>query len=204
MNSWFKGILAAGWIGGAAFGLSTTAFGGPVLFVSIGQVDRAPLGWVEFCHNSPRDCATRGPLRDVTLTSQSWNELVRVNKTVNARIRPMTDLEHFGVIEKWSFPDDGYGDCEDYVLLKRKILMDMGWPSGALLVTVVRDQKGDGHAVLTVKTDRGDLILDNQNEEIVQWSDANYRFVKRQSQTNPNVWVSLGDPRPNVATATSN
>lgn len=201
MNSWFKGILAAGWIGGAAFGLSTTAFGGPVLFVSIGQVDRAPLGWVEFCHNSPRDCATRGPLRDVTLTSQSWNELVRVNKTVNARIRPMTDLEHFGVIEKWSFPDDGYGDCEDYVLLKRKILMDMGWPSGALLVTVVRDQKGDGHAVLTVKTDRGDLILDNQNEEIVQWSDANYRFVKRQSQTDPNVWVSLGDPRP-MATAT--
>jgi predicted transglutaminase-like cysteine proteinase len=203
MNSLLKGMVAAGCIAGALV-TSNIASGGPVLFVSIGQVDRSPLGWVEFCADSPRDCRAKGPLRDVTLTQQAWNELVRVNKAVNGRIQPMTDLEHFGVVERWSLPDDGYGDCEDYVLLKRKILMEMGWPSGALLITIVRDQKGEGHAVLTVKTDKGDLILDNQNEAIVQWSAANYRFVKRQSQDDPNVWVSLGDPRPNVATATSN
>jgi predicted transglutaminase-like cysteine proteinase len=39
-------------------------------------------------------------------------------------------------------------DCEDYVLLKRRMLMQAGWPREALLVTVVRDKKGDGHAVL--------------------------------------------------------
>ena len=61
---------------------------------------------------------------------------------------------------------------------------------------MVRDKHGDGHAVLTVKTDKGELILDNQNEDILLWSETGYRFVKRQSQTDPNVWVSLGDPRP--------
>jgi predicted transglutaminase-like cysteine proteinase len=115
----------------------------------------------------------------------------------------MTDLDHYGVVEKWTYPDDGYGDCEDYVLLKRRMLMQAGWPREALLITVVRDKKGDGHAVLTVKTDRGEFILDNQNEAIVLWHETGYRFVKRQSQSNPNVWISLGDLRPAAATATS-
>jgi predicted transglutaminase-like cysteine proteinase len=115
----------------------------------------------------------------------------------------MTDLDHYGVVEKWAYPDDGYGDCEDYVLLKRRLLVDAGWPRQALLITVVRDLKGDGHAVLTVKTDRGEFILDNQQADILLWSDTSYRYVKRQSQSDPNVWVSLGDPRPATATATS-
>ena len=53
------------------------------------------------------------------------------------------------------------GDCEDYVLLKRKMLMQAGWPRQALLITVVRDEQGDGHAVLTVKTDKGDIACEH-------------------------------------------
>jgi predicted transglutaminase-like cysteine proteinase len=100
-------------------------------------------------------------------------------------------------------PTDGYGDCEDYVLLKRKMLIDAGWPREALLITVVRDKKGEGHAVLTVKTDKGEFILDNQNESVVAWTETGYRFVKRQSQSDPNEWVSLGDSRPAIATASA-
>jgi predicted transglutaminase-like cysteine proteinase len=128
---------------------------------------------------------------------------VRVNEWVNETIKPLTDLEHWGVAERWSYPDDGYGDCEDYVLLKRRMLIQAGWPREALLVTVVRDQKQRGHAVLTVTTDEGDYVLDNQTQDILLWSDTGYRFVKRQSQSNPNVWVSLDDSRPAIATATS-
>ena len=106
-------------------------------------------------------------------------------------------------VERWSYPDDGYGDCEDYVLLKRRMLIQSGWPHEVLLVTVVRDKEGDGHAVLTVTTDKGDYVLDNQTEKILLWSETGYRFVKRQSQSNRNVWVSLDDLRPTVATATS-
>jgi predicted transglutaminase-like cysteine proteinase len=82
-------------------------------------------------------------------------------------------------------------------------LLEAGWPREALLITVVRDKKGDGHAVLTVKTDKGDFILDNQEDQILLWSDTGYRFVKRQSQSDPNIWVALGDARPAVATATA-
>ena len=69
------------------------------------------------------------------------------------------------------------------MLLKRRMLMQAGWPREALLITVVRDKKGDGHAVLTVKTDKGEFILDNQDEQILLWSETGYRFVKRQSQS---------------------
>jgi predicted transglutaminase-like cysteine proteinase len=89
------------------------------------------------------------------------------------------------------------------VLLKRRMLMQAGWPRQALLITVVRDKQGDGHAVLTVKSDKGEFILDNQNEQVMLWSETGYRFVKRQSQTDPNAWIALGDTRPSGATATS-
>lgn len=144
-----------------------------------------------------------GAPRDVVLSSKAWADLVRINKWVNEHIKPITDLEHYGVVEKWTYPDDGSGDCEDYVLLKRRLLITAGWPREALLITVVREKNGDGHAVLTVRTDKGDFILDNQNASILLWSETSYRFVKRQSQSNQNVWVSLGDPRPAIATASS-
>ena len=89
------------------------------------------------------------------------------------------------------------------MLLKRRMLMQAGWPRQALLITVVRDRQGDGHAVLTVKTDEGEFILDNQNEDVLLWSETGYRFVKRQSQNDPNVWIVLGDPRPATDTASS-
>ena len=174
------------------------------LFISLGDTARAPIGWIEFCAENPRECATRPSApRDVVLSPQAWKDLVHVNLWVNGHIKPMTDLEHYGVVEKWAYPDDGYGDCEDYVLLKRRMLMQAGWPREALLITVVRDKRGDGHAILTVKTDKGEFILDNQIDEILLWSDTGYRFVKRQSQVDPNVWVSLGEPRAAPATATS-
>jgi hypothetical protein len=51
--------------------------------------------------------------------------------------------------------------------------------------------------------DKGDYVLDNLNKNILLWSATGYRFVKRQSQANPNVWVSL-DRQPTIVTAASN
>ena len=174
------------------------------LYIDVAEVTRAPIGWIEFCAENPRECSTRATApRDVVLTSQAWKDITRVNLWVNGHVKPMTDLEHYGVVEKWAYPDDGYGDCEDYVLLKRRMLMQAGWPREALLITVVRDKNNDGHAVLTVKSDKGEYVLDNQTDDIVLWSDTGYRFVKRQSQSDPNVWVALGEPRPVPLTATA-
>jgi predicted transglutaminase-like cysteine proteinase len=174
------------------------------LFIGVGAKTSAPIGWVQFCVEYDPECKTKPSMpRDVVLAGQAWRDLVRVNRWVNANVRPITDLEHWGVVERWNYPDDGYGDCEDYALEKRRMLLDAGWPREALLITVVRDQNGDGHAVLTVKTDKGEYILDNQRDEILLWSDTGYRFVKRQSQSDPNVWVSLGEPRPAPLTSSS-
>lgn len=174
------------------------------LFVSLGDASRPPIGWIEFCADNPRECSSpQGEPRDVVLNNKAWKDLARINKWVNDTVKPITDMDHWGVVEKWSYPDDGKGDCEDYVLLKRRMLMQAGWPREALLITVVRERNGDGHAVLTVKTDKGEFILDNQHPDIRLWSETDYRFVKRQTQFDQNVWVSLGDPRPLLSTATS-
>ncbi len=173
-------------------------------FIAVGAVTTPPIGWAEFCIEYAPECDTRSSLpRDVALSTRAWSELKRINVAVNTSVKPMTDMDHWGVVERWNYPDDGYGDCEDYALQKRKLLMVVGWPREALLMTVVRDQNGNGHAILTVKTDRGEYILDNQTNDVLLWADTGYRFVKRQSQSDPNVWGSLGEPRAAPATASS-
>jgi predicted transglutaminase-like cysteine proteinase len=186
------------------------AYGGPVTpqervtYAVVGGVARPPVGWAEFCNEYKQECNTKpSTARDVVLTSKAWSDMVKVNNWVNDNIKPITDLEHWGVVERWNYPDDGYGDCEDYVLLKRRMLIQAGWPREALLITVVRDKKNDGHAVLTVKTNGGDFILDNQELQILPWNETGYRFVKRQSQSDPNVWVELGEPRSAPATVSA-
>lgn len=159
-----------------------------------GRFTSAPAGYVRFCTQNPHDCGLSGPrVAAIRLDAEKEAELDRVNRGVNARIEPVTDLDHYGEVERWTYPDDGRGDCEDYVLEKRRTLLNLGWPGSVLLITVVRDREGNGHAVLTVVTDRGDLILDNQEDDIVTWNDTGYRYVKRQSQLDPTDWVSLGE-----------
>ena len=209
MSSEAKIILArAAMAGAVAFAVLATPAASNAeerpLYISIGETTRAPIGWTEFCIEYDPECKTKpSQPRDVMLSAQAWKALERVNAYVNTHVKPMTDMEHWGVVERWNYPDDGYGDCEDYVLQKRRMLMQAGWPREALLITVVRDKHGDGHAILTVKTDKGEYILDNQVDQILLWSDTGYRFVKRQSQSDPNVWVALGEPRAAPATATS-
>ncbi|HEX9073136.1 MAG TPA: transglutaminase-like cysteine peptidase [Pseudolabrys sp.] len=204
------GVAALAISTAAAAGERTASLGRSVgsaertTYVAVGEPTRAPIGWIEFCIEYKSECATTPSVpRDVVLTSKAWTDMLKVNAWVNQSIKPVTDLEHWGVVERWNYPDDGYGDCEDYVLLKRRMLMQAGWPREALLITVVRDKKGDGHAVLTVKTDRGEFILDNQEPQVLPWTQTGYHFVKRQSQSDPNLWVSLGEPRAAPATVSA-
>jgi predicted transglutaminase-like cysteine proteinase len=195
-NRWSVAALAA--IAAACVAVpSASAQQARLMYVSVGEASRPPIGWVHFCQDRAWECRVEATEpRDVELTPAALKELERINRHVNERIKPLTDLEQYGVIEKWTYPESGFGDCEDYVLLKRRMLMQIGWPREALLITVVRDKKGDGHSVLTVRTNRGEFILDNQVDLILPWAETGYHYTKRQSQSDPNEWVSLGDPRP--------
>ena len=102
-------------------------------------------------------------------------------------------MEIYGQTEYWTIPVSK-GDCEDYALLKRQRLMARGWPASSLLITVVRDEKGEGHAVLTARTVQGDFVLDNKVDEVKAWTRTPYDYVMRQSYLNPRIWMSL-DPK---------
>ena len=130
-------------------------------FMAVGAKTTQPIGHHEFCSLHGDECAVKSHGRQrVRLTDANWQTLLDVNTAVNTMIKPVTDQDLFGRPEVWTYPDNS-GDCEDYVLLKRRMLIERGWPTGALLITVVRQESGEGHAVLTVLTDRGDLVLDN-------------------------------------------
>lgn len=155
-----------------------------------------PIGHVAFCKRLPVECTAREEAmleRSVELDDDHKRDLRKINNLVNEMILPVTDQELYGEIEHWTYPA-GEGDCEDYVLLKRRLLMERGWPESALLITVVRDENNEGHAVLTVRSAQGDFILDNKRPEILSWNATGYKFVKRQSRTNPGSWVSLAAP----------
>jgi predicted transglutaminase-like cysteine proteinase len=152
-----------------------------------------PIGFVQFCARDKQNCvSSNSSVRRLVLTEEHWKKLQQVNARVNSSIAPMSDQDLYAVPERWDYPVDA-GDCEDYVLLKKRKLEEIGFPSHALLITVVLDEAGDGHAVLTVSTDQGDFVLDNRRDAIIRWAETRYRFLKRQSQDDPRLWVALSE-----------
>lgn len=155
--------------------LALTAFsivGFNVSEVSASNAGRsAPLAYQLFCLKSPNEC--RGSSRkDVILTSSAWAKLDRVNRAVNAKIRPRSDSS----VDAWTV-GAASGDCEDFALTKRRHLIQLGFPSSALRMAVVRTRRGEGHAVLVVRTTKGDRILDNRTNSIKSWQQSDLRLI---------------------------
>ncbi|MBI1384932.1 MAG: transglutaminase [Rhizobiales bacterium] len=151
----------------------------------------APFGFVAFCREQPGECIGAAVShRRFSLDNARWKDLEEVNDVVNRTVWPASDRAVYGIRERWALPRT-FGDCEDYVLLKRRLLMDRGWPASALLIAVVIDEAGEGHAVLVARGAEGDFVLDNRNAAILPWSQTVYQFIKRQSYRNPREWVAL-------------
>jgi predicted transglutaminase-like cysteine proteinase len=130
---------------------------------------------------------------DLQLTPETMRILDRVNRDVNLEIIPISNLDHWGtILDHWDYPVDGKGDCKIYALEKRRRLLEIGFPRQALLMTIVRDLEGNGHTILTVKTNHGEIVLDNMVDDIRAWDTTGYQYIKRQSQSDPNLWVSIG------------
>lgn len=174
-----------------------------VAFAQTGeQRTSIPVGHSEYCAVNRSDCtANKTVVSAIELTEERWQALVEVNAYYNQTIAPVTDQDGYGVEEFWTLPTKGFGDCEDYVLVKRKALLEAGWPASTLLIAVVRQQSGAGHAVLLVRTDRGDLALDNQSGSILVWNETPYQYLKRQSQANAGEWVDILDNRVTIVAA---
>lgn len=159
---------------------------------SVAGAARPLPAWVAFCQEYPGECVLdRGEPARISLTPAVWALVGAVNRRVNQGVAAVSDPEHLGVADRWDLAEDGAGDCEDFQLLKRKLLAEAGLPRRALRMTVVIDEKGEGHAVLTLLTDRGEFVLDNKTSAVLAWHQTGYVFVKRESQDGQ-AWVSLG------------
>ena len=158
-----------------------------------------PIGHKVFCQQYRSECKVQSKKTVATrLNPRRWEEMVEINNQINLAVEPVTDQEYYNQEELWTYPDK-YGDCEDYVLLKRYMLMKMGWPASSLLITVVKQTTGDGHAVLKVRTDKADYILDNLRMKIRPWNKTEYRYLKRQSVKNTGKWSRIRDRRRRLA-----
>jgi predicted transglutaminase-like cysteine proteinase len=183
---------------GAAIGLAMSGWwavpalaAGPM---TTGGLTSQPIGHYEFCKTHKSECSIRpGNLAPAALNATLWRQLASVTTAVNAAVKPMSDYDIYGKDEVWAYPDKGVGDCEDYVLEKRRRLNRLGISLANLLITVVRKPDGEGHAVLTVRTDKGDYVLDNLTDKVRPWDQTGYRFLKRQAADNTGRWVSIRD-----------
>ncbi|WP_152046927.1 transglutaminase-like cysteine peptidase [Aureimonas psammosilenae] len=159
----------------------------------VGSATTTPIGWIMFCRENAPDCR---PILSEGLAPRQASEALlaeidALNRRINTQVRPVTDRVLYGVEERWTYPDENKGDCEDFALEKRRELHAAGIPVADLLMTVVRKRDGEGHAVLTVRTDEGDYVLDNLDPRMKRWDETNYTFVKRQSSADPNVWLTI-------------
>lgn len=148
-------------------------------------VELTPIAAVKFCLDYRDQCRASDEDR-VTLTQESWAALVAVNALINHRIAPDAGKHGYD----WSL-DTTFGNCNDYAVQKRQALIERGFPISALALTVAVTPWAEGHLVLTVRTDRGDFVLDNLRPSVVAWNRTGYRMIKRQSAADPAVWVTV-------------
>jgi predicted transglutaminase-like cysteine proteinase len=194
-------IIAIGAIGAPAQAQTLAALPFPSTAFGTDGTAKPTAGWLKFCERLPDECTVDlSEPTVVQLTIPGWQTLVRVNRQVNAAITPMTDQEHWGSDDRWDFAEDGYGDCEDYQLVKRRRLVEAGFPRRVLRMTVVINNEGRGHAVLMIRTDRGDFVLENKRDVLLPWEQTGYVYIKREGSDGL-AWTSLGSATAPVATA---
>ncbi len=148
------------------------------------RIELAPLEYVRFCMNHAGECQLGAPNAVVHLTPDIEDAIGRINRDVNRRIKPSRDVTNWRI-------NPAFGNCNDYVVTKRHELIAWGLPPSALLMATARTPAGEGHLLLIVKTDRGDLVLDNLSSDVIERRETDYAWLKRQSPADPLIWEQM-------------
>ncbi|MEF2072030.1 transglutaminase-like cysteine peptidase [Consotaella aegiceratis] len=157
---------------------------GQFIRISANRPTLAPFAYVKLCMTSPRDC--RGGGSEIArIDDKTFSRVDGINRSVNRSIRPRNERG-----DTWQ-ADVKAGDCEDYALTKRRRLIEMGLPASAMRMAVVKTGSGEGHAVLVVRSNRGDLVLDNRTNAIREWYKTGLVWLKVQSGSDPSRWYTL-------------
>jgi predicted transglutaminase-like cysteine proteinase len=153
------------------------------------QAMPAPRGFQDVCARYSWACARGG---DAQVNANSLLKLAKsVNSHVNRTTRQITDKRQFGTEDFWTLPTARGGDCEDFALLKKMKLIKQGVPANRLLISTVLDRRRAPHAVLVLRTDAGDFVLDNLNNQVKRWQDTGYTFLRMQNPNTPSRWDAV-------------
>lgn len=123
-------------------------------------------------------------------TSELLTLLRQVNRDVN-QFSYVTDISNHGSEDYWTARINTFnsGDCDDYVLGKRKRLLEAGVPNNCMFPTICKVD-GDGHLVLAVRTTGNDWILDNLLNQIKEAGDLDYDWISRLDPATGN-WLRI-------------
>jgi len=154
----------------------------------------APLGYRAFCMRLPADdlCRTRTGAATLTLTPWLETFLTEINVYWNHRLTWTSDEVLYGRPEYWSVPAETQGDCEDYALAKYGQLRRLGVPGGALsLIYGKLKSTGEGHAVLSVRTDQGLLVLGSDVDAVLPLASSEIAPMLIEDSVHPAVWTAV-------------
>lgn len=148
----------------------------------------APAAWFALLRQHPDLDPAEAPFGPTNLTVARAAQLMKVNKAVNAALRYRDDPGR----DRWEI---GWreGDCEDFAIRKlRELVGGYGFPRGALTLAACRLDRGRGHAVLLVHSDRGVYVLDNLTPRVLPWHKLPYGWVAREEPGAPfRLWRAL-------------
>lgn len=149
----------------------------------------SPPGASGLCNKYQWAC-TRTGYRGV-----SGRAALQLAKSINSRINRQTDQiedrAQYGQQEYWTLPTSRGGDCEDIVLLKKKKLLEKGLASETLLIATVLDLDRNSHAVLVLRTEQGDFVLDSLRNKVIPWRSTGYTFLKMQNPKSLHKWDAV-------------
>lgn len=175
----------------AVAGLFAMGAGAPASAESYLQPKRtvvAPTGFAGVCKRYSWACAGgQGGSGRAEILQMAQT----VNRSVNQSVTQAADQGQYGTAELWALPTGRGGDCEDFALLKKREMIRLGAPAGRLLIATVLDRQRQPHAVLVVRADEGDYILDNLTNRIMRWDRTGYSFIRMQDPTAPSRWAAV-------------
>lgn len=149
----------------------------------------APAGASGLCAQYDWACARTGHARQIDLGALEMVQ--KINSAANRKVRPVSDQAQWATAERWSLPTNRGGDCEDYALYKKMMLIQAGFSPDQLLIATVLDRQRRSHAVLVLRTGSQDLVLDNLTSRIKGWRDTGYTFLRLQDPDQPNRWRAV-------------
>lgn len=170
-------------LAGAAHAVDATG----MAFLPVEGASAAPAGAAAMCQTYDWACA--GATNAAPVGADVLKLASAINRAANTKIRPVSDMDQYSTAERWALPTKRGGDCEDYALFKKMKLVEAGVSPDRLLVAAVLDRNRNIHAVLVLRTDMGDFILDNLTNRVLPWNKTGYAYLRMQDPRQPSRWV---------------